>query len=128
MKARRKAPRGITFDTGALIALERRKASALALMRVCRQARVRITIPAVVVAEWRRGTHRAVLEAAILEPLSPVLAEAAGALLARARRSDTIDAIVVASAAQRGDLIVTSDPHDLKGLASLVAGVDVAEV
>jgi predicted nucleic acid-binding protein len=120
--------RGVTFDTGALIALERRKASALALLRVCRQARVRITVPAAVVAEWWRGTHSALLEAVELEPLSPRLAKAAGELLARAKRSDTIDATVIVSAALRGDLVVTDDPHDLKRLAALVRGVDVMEI
>jgi hypothetical protein len=120
--------RGVTFDTGALIALERRKASALALMRVCRQARIRITIPAPVIAEWWRGAHIALLEAAVLEPLTPTLAKSAGELLKRAKRSDAIDATVVVSAAQRGDLIVTDDPRDLKALAAHVSGVDVVEV
>ena len=118
----------MTFDTGVLIALERRKSSALALMRVCRQARIRITIPAAVVAEWWRGTHVALLEAAVLEPLTPALARAAGELLARAKRSDTIDATVIVSAAQRGDLVVTDDPGDLERLAAFVTGVDVLEV
>jgi len=49
--------RGITFDTGMLIAAERRKTSALVLLRACRLARVPITIPAAVVAEWWRGEH-----------------------------------------------------------------------
>lgn len=121
-------PRGVTFDTGALIALERRRASALALLRVCRQARVPITIPASVVAEWWRGSHAALLESASLEPLTPALAKAAGELLARAKRSDAIDATVIVSAAQRGDVVVTDDPHDLERLAAFVSGVDVMEI
>ena len=129
MSARGKAKvRGVTFDTGALIALERRKASALALLRVCRQSRAVITIPAAVVAEWWRGTHAVLLDAAILEPLTPALARAAGELLARAKRSDTIDATVIVSAAQRGDLVVTDDPDDLKRLSKFVSGVDVMEI
>jgi hypothetical protein len=52
----------VTFDTGMLVALERRKADALALLRACRLSRAKITIPAAVVAEWWRGTHAAVLE------------------------------------------------------------------
>lgn len=120
--------RGVTFDTGALIALERRKSSALALLRVCRQARIRITIPAAVVAEWWRGSHVALLDGADLEPLSPALARLAGDLLATARRADTIDATVIVSAAQRGDLVITDDPKDLRLLASYVQGVDVVEI
>lgn len=123
-----KPRRGVTFDTGALIALERRKASALALLKVCRQSRVTITIPAAVIAEWWRGPHAVLLEAAVLEALTPALARATGELLARAKSRDTIDATVIVSAAQRGDLVVTDDPRDLKRLASFVRGVDVMEV
>jgi hypothetical protein len=128
MRRRARPKRGVTFDTGALIALERRKASALALLRVCRQARVAITIPAAVVVEWWRGTHAALLESAYLEPLSPALAKAAGELLARARRSDAVDATVIVSAAQRGDIVATDDPADLIALSSHVRGVDVMEI
>ena len=128
MRRHRAPRRGVTFDTGALIALQRRKASALALLRVCRQGRVQITIPAAVVAEWWRGTHSALLESAHLEPLSPALAKAAGELLARAGRADAVDATVVVSAAQRGDVIVTDDPKDLTLLSAHVRGVDVMEI
>lgn len=124
----RRATRGVTFDTGVLIALERRKASALALLRACRLARARITIPAAVVAEWWRGAHPSLLEAGTLEPLSPELAKYAGALLAQTGRSNAVDATVIVSAAQRGDLVVTSDPSDLRELARLVRGVDVESV
>jgi predicted nucleic acid-binding protein len=122
----RRATRGVTFDTGMLIALERRKAGALALLRACRLSRARITIPAAVIAEWWRGTHAAFLEVGELEALSPQLALQAGELLARTGRSNAVDAIVIASAAQRGDLVVTSDPGDLRELARLRPGVEVA--
>jgi predicted nucleic acid-binding protein len=107
----------VTFDTGVLIALERRHAGALALLRACRLSRASITIPAGVVAERWRGTRRALLESGSLEPLSPELAQRAGELLAENRSSNAIDATVVASAAQRGDLIVTGDAADLRRLA-----------
>jgi predicted nucleic acid-binding protein len=108
-----------------LIALERRHAGALALLRACRISRASITIPAGVIAEWWRGTHRALLECGSLEPLSPELAERAGELLAETRGSNVIDAIVVASAAQRGDLIVTGDADDLRPLALSARNVTV---
>jgi predicted nucleic acid-binding protein len=120
-----RATRGVTFDTGVLIALERRHAGALALLRACRISRARITIPAGVVAEWWRGTHRALLECGSLEPLSPELAQRAGELLAKTKRSNAIDATVVASAAQRGDLIVTGDSDDLRPLAVSIGNVTV---
>jgi predicted nucleic acid-binding protein len=124
----RRATRGVTFDTGVLIAIERRKAGALALLRACRRSRARITIPAVVVAEWWRGTHAGILEIGDLESMSPRLAMHAGELLARTRRANAADALVVASAAQRGDLIVTSDPDDIRELARAARGVDVVAV
>lgn len=39
-----RATRGITFDTGILIALERRHAGALALLRACWLSRATVTI------------------------------------------------------------------------------------
>jgi len=120
-----RATRGVTFDTGVLIALERRHAGALALLRACRMSRASITIPAGVVAEWWRGTHRALLESGSVEPLSPKLAERAGELLAETGRSNAIDATVVASAAQRGDVIATGDAHDFRLLAASLRNVTV---
>ena len=120
-----RATRGVTFDTGMLVALERRHAGALALLRACRLSRASITIPAAVVAEWWRGTHRCLLESGRVEALTPELAERAGELLASTAGSNAVNATVVASAALRGDLIVTRDEHDLRELAQLVSGVTV---
>jgi len=111
-----------------LIALERRKSSALALLRACRLSRARITIPATVLAEWWRGAHSAILEIGLLEALTPQVALQAGKLLALTRKSNAVDATVVASAAQRGDLVVTGDPEDLRELAKGVRGVDIETV
>jgi predicted nucleic acid-binding protein len=108
-----------------LVALERRHAGALALLRACRLSRASITIPAAVVAEWWRGTHRALLESGRVEALTPELAERAGELLASAAGSNAVDATVVASAALRGDLVITGDKHDLRQLAEFVSGVTV---
>jgi predicted nucleic acid-binding protein len=119
------ATRGVTFDTGMLVALERRHAGALAILRACRLSRASITIPAAVVAEWWRGTHRALLESGRVEALTPELAERAGELLASTAGSNAVDATVVASAALRGDLVVTGDEHDLRELAEFVSGVTV---
>lgn len=123
-----RATRGVTFDTGVLIALERRHAGALALLRACRMARASITIPAAVVAEWWRGTHRALLESGTLESLSIALAQRAGELLAETKGSNAIDATVVASAAQRGDMVVTGDPVDLRRLAVSLRNVTVEDL
>jgi predicted nucleic acid-binding protein len=120
-----RATRGVTFDTGMLVALERRHAGALALLHACRLSRASITIPAAVVAEWWRGTHRALLESGRVEALTPELAERAGELLASTTGSNAVDATVVASAALRGDLVVTGDEHDLRELAEFAPGVSI---
>lgn len=120
-----RATRGVTFDTGMLVALERRHAGALALLRACRLSRASITIPAAVVAEWWRGTHRALLESGRVEALTSELAEHAGELLASTAGSNAVDATVIASAALRGDLVVTGDETDLRELARFVRGVTV---
>jgi hypothetical protein len=120
-----RATRGVTFDTGILVALERRHAGALALLRACRLSRASITIPAAVVAEWWGGTHRSLLESGRVEALTPELAESAGELLAGTGGSNAVDATVIASAAMRGDLVVTGDEHDLRQLARFVSGVTV---
>ena len=123
-----RATRGVTFDTGMLIALERRHAGALALLRACRLSRAAITIPATVVAEWWRGTHRFLLESGAVEPLTPDLAQRAGELLVLTGGSNAIDATVIASAARRGDIVVTGDGDDLRALARTVGNVTVEDL
>jgi predicted nucleic acid-binding protein len=111
--------RGLTFDTGALIAIERRRPRILRALAGARASGRLITVPAVVVAEWWRGqrapaTH--ILQGVRVEPTTEQLARIAGLALAQTRGSNAIDAIVMASAAQRGDVVYTSDLGDLEQL------------
>src|ERR1700679_1220487 len=107
----------ITFDTGALIALERRASRMLGIVAAAAQANARITVPTVVLTEWWRGRPSdrmaRLLDGVEIEPLDPRLARIAGAAIAEVRGATTIDAIVMASAAQRGDTVFTSDVSDL---------------
>lgn len=109
----------ITFDTGALIALERRR---VRMRQVVERAAVldqRITVPADVLGEWWRGRTDvcdAILACVDVEPLSEELAKRAGEALAAVRGATLIDAIVMASAAARGDIVYTSDVEDLERL------------
>ena len=78
--------------------------------------RVIITVPAAVVAEWWRGSSRArdgILAMLNVEPLSERLAKLTGEALAAVQRATVIDAMVMASAALRGDVVYTSDEADL---------------
>lgn len=119
----------ITFDTGALIALERGGARILRIVDAAAQTNARITVPTVVVAEWWRGRPskrmQRLLEAIVIEPLDFRIAKIAGNAIAAVRGSTTIDAIVMASAAQRGDTVITSDVEDLVRLADFFRGVRV---
>ena len=49
----------------------------------------------------------------------------AGELLALTGRSNAVDATVIASASQRGDIVVTGDIDDLRELAAHAPGVEV---
>ena len=113
---------GLTFDTGALIGLERSRHHMRKVFDVAVGHEIRITVPAVVVAEWwrsgRREKERAkVLRAVVVEPLAEHVARLAGAALTLVPTAQTVDAIVMASASQRPEEIVyTSDVDDLEAL------------
>jgi predicted nucleic acid-binding protein len=112
---------GITFDTGALIGLERRHHAMRKVYATAVTNGVPITVPAVVVTEWWRAGLREKERAAILrsvrvEPLTDYAARLAGVALGLVRGAGAIDAIVMASAALRGDTVYTSDPGDFIAL------------
>jgi len=119
---------GVTFDTGALIGLERRTERMKAVIARIAARQLPITIPSVVVAEWyreQRDWRRILALAKTVEPVSAVLAELAGKALRATGRSNAIDAIVMASAAGRGDVVYTSDVEDLLGFSDVFPGVRV---
>lgn len=109
-----------TFDTGMLIALERRKLRATEAFRnIVRRGFLPI-VPAVVYVEWWRGRsdiREDILAAVFVEDMPPSLCRAAGEALGAVKGSTLADAVVMASAALRGGGIVyTSDVDDLKRL------------
>ncbi|HZF50749.1 MAG TPA: PIN domain-containing protein [Polyangiaceae bacterium] len=114
----------LTFDTGALIAWERNRDSVNKVVAAANELQKRIYVPEVVLAEWWRGyTKRRVeiLQVVAIDRLTSQQAKAAGEVLAhlgvdRGGAALTIDALVMASAASRGDVVYTSDPDDLLGL------------
>lgn len=122
---------GITFDTGALIALERRRQRMRDVIERALEKGQPITVPADVVAEWWRGRtslRDTILECVDVEPLTLTLAKVAGEALASVRGATLVDAIVMASAASRGDLVYSSDVDDLDRLRSRFPGVRVLAV
>ena len=111
--------RGLTFDTGALIAIDRNSSRMNRVLATVRRERLIITVPNVVLAEWwRAGFGKAkelLLRSFLIEPLSDRLAKVAGEA-AGAVGATAVDAIVMASAASRGDYVYTSDMPDLQRL------------
>ncbi|HEX5656399.1 MAG TPA: PIN domain-containing protein [Polyangiales bacterium] len=118
---------GLTLDTGALIALERKDQRTSALIAIAHRKQQVITVPAPVVVEWWRGQRGPVanlLDALVVEPLTLPLARLAGAALgACASGPSTTDAVVMASAAQRGDAVLTGDFADLQKLQTVFTSV-----
>lgn len=109
-----------TFDTGMLIALERRKQRATEAFRnIVRRGFLPI-VPAVVYVEWwraRSDIREEILAAVVVEDMPPWLCRAAGEALGAVKGSSLADAVVMASAALRGGGVVyTSDVADLERL------------
>jgi predicted nucleic acid-binding protein len=120
---------GLTYDTGVLVALERGDRAAWAWHKAAVRARRVPTVPAVALAEVWRGARQARLGAALagcrIDPLDERQARAAGVALGRAGSARTLDACVLASAARRGDAVLTADPDDLSTLARHLGSVPV---
>jgi predicted nucleic acid-binding protein len=122
---------GLTFDTGALIALERRRQRIARVYTTAVADGLIVTVPSVVISEWWRGrtdVRERILAAVRVERLDAELAKLAGEALAATPRAAAGDALVMASAARRGDLVYTSDFDDLHELATYFPGVRVLRV
>ena len=122
-RTRTRTAAGVMLDAGALIALDRGDKRMIALLqRALAQGRF-FRVPAGVVGQaWRDGGVQVTLarflrsEEVEIIPLDEELARSCGELCGAASASDVIDASVVIVARERQDLIVTSDPGDLRRL------------
>lgn len=137
--------RGYTFDTGALVFLQGRDDRAKALFDEITRRQVTVTVPMPVLAEWWRGPGMSnvnkLLVSVEFEEVSEHVARLAGEALAKSMpaevgdrtactacgrrpppplRPSAVDAIVVVSAALRGDIVYTSDEDDLRQVAWVV--------
>ena len=122
---------GLTFDTGALIGLERRHQRIARVYRAAVSDGLPVTVPAIVIAEWWRGRSNArelVLRGVRVEATTSVLARVAGEALAAVPGATVVDAVVMASAAQRGDIVYTADVIDLQRLQTFFPAVTLLAV
>lgn len=111
----------MVFDTGALIAFDRGDRRVAALVEAVRRRReILVTSSGCVAQAWREGGPRQALLARLLSgihehALDPTVSRHVGGLCSAAGSTDVVDAHVV-SLAHDGDVIVTSDPDDLRKL------------
>jgi hypothetical protein len=124
----------LVLDAGALVAVERLDREVIALIKVERAAgRVPLTHGGVIGQVWRGGTGRQANLARLLPgvevvPLDDALGRRVGALLARTKKKDVVDA-AVALLARDGDEILTTDAADLRPLVEATGvQVDLIEV
>lgn len=114
---------GLTFDAGALIALDRDDRRVLALVQRAAERAETITVPATALAQAARHLGRQARLARLLrQPTTDVRsldrpdAVATGKLLAHSGTADIADAHVVVCARRSGQTVVTTDPDDLRRL------------
>jgi hypothetical protein len=112
----------VTYDTGALIAADRGERRMWVRHRALLKQREVPTAPAPVVAQAWRGSPRQALLAKLLvgcvvEALDDGRARLVGALAARAGATDIVDAAVVEGALRRHDIVISSDPDDIRSIA-----------
>ena len=122
----------LTFDTGALIGLERRRPHLRLIHQTALLEGIPIVVPSVVVAEWwRRGKREKaraqILRTLVVEPTSDYIARVAGIAVGLVG-AGVVDAIVMASASIRGGRVYTSDLDDLERLTTVFLNVHVEAV
>jgi hypothetical protein len=108
------------LDAGALFAVDRRDRVVGAQLRVLQQQGTPVRASAAVVGQvWRDGRKQAnlarVLAGVGSEPLGKDDGKRIGELLGRAGSADVVDAHV-ALLVTTGDLVLTSDPADIRAL------------
>ena len=116
----------LVLDTGALIGIERNKPRMTALLAGVWQRDDHLHIPATVLAQaWRGQSVQARLAMFLkdrrvtVEPITKILALAAGVLCQQSGTSDIVDATVVALARKLHLPVVTGDDSDIAALGAL---------
>ena len=116
----------VVYDAGALIAADRNERRVWAEHRVRLEAGLLPLVPGPVVAQASRSPRqvqmRRLLRGCEVVPFDEDAAHGAGALLAKSRTKDVVDASVVALAFERSADIVTDDHDDIRKLLDACRG------
>lgn len=115
--------RGLTLDTGALIAVERGDERMREMLRFAQRASLAIDVPAGAVAQaWRGGPRQARVGQLLAQPeihipaLDEVSARAVGRLCGLSGHADVVDVHIALHATEMGHHVVTSDPDDIRAV------------
>jgi predicted nucleic acid-binding protein len=128
-------PDAVVLDAEGLSAAAAGSARVRAELAIAERLGAKVHVSAVTLAETLRGggrdasVHR-LLKGVVQQPVTPALGRAAGELLGRTGRPDTVDAIVAVTAKELGQKvrIVTSDPDDLRALTAEMDSVTIVGV
>ncbi|MGO9661444.1 MAG: type II toxin-antitoxin system VapC family toxin [Acidimicrobiales bacterium] len=128
-------PDAVLLDSEGLSAGAQGDARVRAELTVAEQLGARVHVSSVTLAEVLRGQRRdarvhSLLSAVEKVPVTPELGRAAGELLGRTGRDDTVDAVVAVTAQSVGRLVrlLTGDPADLRALTADMPGVTVVPI
>ncbi len=128
-------PDAVLLDSEGLSAGAQGNARVRAELTIAEQLGARVHVSSVTLAEVLRGQRRdarvhSLLSAVDTVPVTPDLGRAAGELLGRTGKDDTVDSIVAVTAQSVGDVVrlLTGDPADLGALTTDVAGVTVVPI
>ena len=118
--------KGLTYDSGALIAAERSERKMWALHKRALDRGVRPSVPAAALTEVYRSARQVNLSRTLagcrIDPLEETTAKAAGELLGKcAVNPGTVDASVAEGALRRGDAVVSGNADHLRALADGVS-------
>jgi len=135
VRAHHHIPDSIVLDAGALSAGAEGDVRVRAEVSLAEQFGIEVHVSSVALAETLRGHRRdarvhAVLAGASQGAVTPQLGRAAGELLGRTGRDDTVDAVVAVSAEALGQRVrlLTNDPADLRALTADMPNVTVVAV
>ena len=128
-------PDAVVLDATALSGAAAGQARIRAELTLAEELGVEVYVSSVTLTETLRGHRRdarinAVLTGTDQKPVTPQLGRAAGELLGRTNRDDTVDAIVAVTAEALGTRVrlLTGDPSDLNALAADMANVTVVPI
>ena len=130
-----RVPDGIVLDSGAISAALEGGFRALAELSLAERLGIPVRVSAVTLTEVLRGERRddlirSLLRDAYRDAVTGEIGQAAGELLGRTGRADTVDAIVAVTAERAGERVrlLTGDADDLNALTDSMPGVTVVPV